>query len=321
MNVSDCLWRPIDTIGCHLIGSSFIGGRSIEEVLATGAEFKKRGYKVTYNLLGEHVGDKERVDLALTSTLELIRAMGDTNRGNVSIKPTLYGLEISPQLFYERAGEIIECGKEMGGETEFDAERFRLIPATFAVFHAFASQFHYKGFIRQAVQAHLVRTSSLMDKYELWNKNLRIVQGSGVYLESPSVVLKNREEILGKYYAIARRNHQEGQVPFVATMRNRRLVRDIKKIFSSPHMFEFQMLYGPLGRELGEELVQSGWQVRMYIPFVVDWCKNEWRPYGMRRAATIRRLFFEDKEVRRAILREIKNRLLGATKKREKEEI
>ncbi len=317
MSVTDCLWRPVDTIGCHLVGQSFVGGRSIEEVLTTGVEFKKRGYKVTYNLLGEHVLDQGRVNLAVATTLELIGAMDDTNRGNVSIKPTLYGLEISPQLFYEHAGEIIECGKKAGIETEFDAEHYRFIPITFAVFHAFASQFHYKGFVRQAVQAHLSlkRMSRLMDRYELWNKNLRIVQGSGVYPESPNVVVKNGGEILSQFYAIARRNHQEGQVPFIANMRNRRLVGDIKKFLPSPHMFEFQMLYGPLGRILGDELLKSGSQVRMYIPFVVPWCKDEWKSYGMRRAATVRRLFFEDKEVRWAILREIKERLFSVAKK------
>jgi len=315
MSISEYLLRLLDTIGCNLIGPSFVGGHSIEEVLATGAELKRRGFKITYNLLGEHVKDWARVNLAVATTLDLIGAMDATNSGNISIKPTLYGLEISPNLFYEHAGEVIERGKKVGIETEFDAEHFRFIPLTFAIFNAFASQFHYKGFVRQAVQAHLKRILPLMDEYELWDKNLRIVQGSGIYPELPNVVVQNEEEISAQYYAIARRNHQEGQVPFIATMRNRRRVRDIKKIFPSPYMFAFQTLYGPLGKELSEELVQDGWQVRMYIPFVVDWCKDEWKPYGMRRSATIRRLMWEDQEVRRAILREIIKRLLSVVKK------
>lgn len=308
MSVIDCLWRPVDTIGYHLVGPSFVGGRSIEEVLATGAEFKKRGYRVTYNLLGEHLLERWKIDHTAQTLMALIKAMDDTNKGNVSIKPTQCGLQISCGIFHKKAEEIIDRGKLAGIETEFDAEPFEFIPDTFRIFSEFASQFHYKGFVRQAVQAHLRRISPLMDAYELWNKNLRIVQGSGVYPESSEVVLRDGGEILGQYYTIARRNHQNGQVPFIATMRNRRLVRDTKKIFPSPHMFEFQMLYGPLGRELGEELVQDGWQVRMYIPFVVDWCKDEWKLYGMRRSATIRRLMWEDREVRSALWKEFKRK-------------
>ena len=294
MSISQKLWRPVDIIGCHLVGQSFVGGHSIEGVLATGAELKRRGFKVTYNLLGEHVTDCGRVNLAVATTLELIGAMDATNGGNVSIKPTLYGLEISPQLFYEHAGEIIECGKRAGVETEFDAEHFRFIPLTFAVFHAFASQFHYKGFVRQAVQAHLRRIFPLMDKYELWNKNLRIVQGSRVYSELPNVVVQNEEEISSQYYAIARRNHQEGQVPFIATVCDRNKVNMAKKILPSPFMLEFEMLYGPFGRQIGEELLKEGYSVRIYIPFVVDWCKDEWKDYGLRRSAMMRRLIWRE---------------------------
>jgi proline dehydrogenase len=75
-----------------------------------------------------------------------------------------------------------------------------------------------------------------------------------------------------------------------------------------PFKPEVQMLYGPLGQELGEELLCEGYPVRIYIPFVAEWCQGAWLPYGMRRAATIRHLFFADKEVRRTKLQELKNK-------------
>jgi proline dehydrogenase len=43
--------------------------------------------------------------------------------------------------------------------------------------------------------------------------------------------------------------------------------------------FEFQMLYG-IRRDLQEQLVASGYRVRVYVPF-----GREWYPYFMRRLA------------------------------------
>jgi len=343
MDISQCLWRPLDTIGCQFLGRSFIGGESIEEVLRTGEDLKKKGYKITYNLLGEHLRDPEessmthrkgpgKVALTALTIKSLICAMNSGNKGNVSIKPTQCGLGTSAELFYETAGEIIDRAKEAGIEVEFDAESRRFIPDTFRIFSAFASKFHYKGFVRQTVQAHLADIFDLMDEYDLWGKHLRVVKGSGVYPEAPGVILQDPDKVLEQYYHIARRNHAEGQVPYVATMRDRNLVRtigalrdinieqDIKKILpTSPYMLEFEMLYGPLGTELGEELLEgkdlregpggldTGWPVRIYIPFVVDWCKDEWKTYGLRRSAMMRNLIREDKESRHVIFQEAKS--------------
>lgn len=320
MKIKEFLWRPIDTIGCHLVGPSFVGGHSIEEVLATGAELKTRGYRVTYNLLGEHFREQEKVDLTVRALGDLVAAMDYSNRGNVSIKPTQCGLQISCGLFYNKAEEIIDCGKRAGIETELDAEQSEFIPDTFSFFSQFASQFCYRYFVRLAVQAGLRQVLFLMHLYNIWDKQLRIVQGSGVYSEKTGIFIKDPGEILSRVQYIAARNYAEGQHPFIATVRNRKLVAASKLVLPKPapghpYTFEYEMLFGPLGVTLGEELLSEGYPVRMYIPFVVDWCKDEWKKYGMRRSAMIRRFMWEDKEVRRAIMREATKRLFPVAKK------
>lgn len=322
------LWRPIDLIGCHLLGPSFVGGFSISEVLHAGAELKKRGYKVTYNLLGEHVKDPRIISKAVETTVELLERMDKNNRGNISLKPTLYGLEISREEFYKSAKTIIDKAKETSAEIEFDAEAYRFIPNTFSVFSEFASRLHYRGFVRQAVQAHLTDIFALMDEYELWNKKLRVVEGSQVYPELSGVVSKNKDEVFVRYCSIIRRNHAEGQVPYVATVCDRKKVNAAKKILPSPYMLEFQMLYNSLpfglfGGKIARDLIVGDgifykeepkegfdkehekkflmhieWPVRIYIPFVADWCHDAWIDYGLRRAAMMRRLLWRDLDPR-----------------------
>lgn len=293
------LWRPIDLIGCHLIGPSFVGGFSISEALHTGAELKKRDYQRTYNLLGEHVSDRGIVEKTVATILELMARMDNTNVGNVAIKPTQCGLDVSPALFYKNAERIVKRAREVGIEIEFDAEAYQYIEDTFQVFHDLASRFHYRGFMRQCVQAHLQNLRELMGKYDLWGMHLRIVEGSQVYPEEPGVVIEDKDQIFEQYCYIIRRNHMKGQAPYVATVCDSNKVNAAKKILPSPFTLEFQMLYNSLpfglfGGSLAQELIREEWPVRIYIPFVVDWCHDAWIDYGLRRAAMMRRLLWRD---------------------------
>lgn len=287
-------WRPIDFIGCQLFGQKFIGGSSIAEVLVKGAQFRRKGYSVTYNLLGEHVKDEKVVLRATETTLALIKAMDDSNLGNVSIKPTLYGLEISPELFRENAYDLIYSSKRAGIELEFDAERYECIEGTFEVFSELSSQTSLRRFVRQAVQAHLKDIVALMDKYGLWDKQIRIVKGSGVYSEKESIALGDPAQVVEQYLAILQANTLAGQVPYVATVRDRKLAMLVKEMFQDTNSIAFEMLYGFFGRGLGEDLLCAGYPVRIYIPFVADWCRGAWKVYGLRRAEMMRHLIFEE---------------------------
>ena len=157
------LW-PIDFIGCQLLGKSFVGGWSIEEVLRTGAELKKRGYGVTYNLLTEDLRDEKKVNQSASAIRALLLAMNKKNSGNVAIKPTQCGLMISYDLFLKTAEDIVLHAKAQGVETEFDAERWEFIPDTAKAFSTLSAKFHLREFMRLCVQAHLRQIFSLMDK-------------------------------------------------------------------------------------------------------------------------------------------------------------
>ena len=292
----DRVLYPLDLVGCNLLGRRFVGAVDIDGVLEVGKDLKKRGFGVTYNLLGEHVHDLVPVDKAVDSTLRLIRGMQNENLGNVSCKPTLYGLSISKTLFIKNIEEIIELARQKEIEIEFDAENYSYIEDTFDVFSSFASQKIYSNTVRQAVQAHLKDILPLMGKYQLWDKSLRIVKGAGVYNETnTSIVTNDNEKIRQKYFEILRGNIVAGRTPFTATVRDRELAESVIKITGEgASLFEFQMLYGPLGRKLGECLLRSDYPVRVYIPFTDYWCHDVWKSYGLRRAKMMRNLLLSN---------------------------
>jgi len=297
MDISRHMWRPIDRIGCHLFGDHFVGGKSVQDVLHHGEQLKRKGYAVSYNLLGEHVYRPEIVSYAVETNLSLIDSMTPLNSGNVSVKPTLFGLDISQDLFEENLKKNLDKAVSAQIEIEVDAESFDTIPATFRVFQKFASDPLYFPFIRQAVQAHLRGIFHLMTEYELWDKKLRIVKGSGVYPESSDIVVGDPAGLIEQYLEILAKNlinSSEDVIPFVATVRDKKLAARAKEILDDHGRGEFEMLYGLIGKGLAKSLRNEGWTVRIYIPFVADWCKDAWKPYGLRRAEMMRHLMWEE---------------------------
>lgn len=287
-----------DAIGCLIIGPFFVGGWSVEGALKKGAALKKQGYKVTYSLLGEHIKDRKTVEQSLRATLRLIKKMDKSSSGNVVIKPTLYGLYISKGFFHKTAEQIINCAMAHGIEVEFDAEMRSVIPDTFEIFSEFASRFPHRNFVRQCVQAHLADIMELMGEYGLWDKQLRVVKGSGVYDEADGVVLKDADDIMRQYWKIVERNYSvEGQVPYIATMRDESIpehaARLHPKSYVRPYRPTIQTLYGPRGRGFRKKLLEEGQDVRVYMPYVRSRFDLSWFGYGLRRAAMMRRLFFE----------------------------
>lgn len=291
----DSFWKPIDKIGCNLFGKRFVGAQSVEDVLLVGERLINKGYKVTYNLLGEHVTDKKTIESAVITTIKLIGRMNYRNSGNVSCKPTLYGLCLSKDLFKHNLGGLIRYAQYQGIEIEIDAESYGYIPDTFDIFSYFSSQPGFNKHVRQAVQAHLVNTESLMDKYNLWDKKIRIVKGSGVYNEDKSIAQRDDLIVIDRYMEILRRNLQGGGLPFVATVRDRHLASEAINLAKNMNShITIQTLYGPLGSGLGNRLIKTGQPVNIYIPFTDHWCRNVWKPYGLRRAQAMRRLIWKE---------------------------
>ena len=290
----DRILYPLDVLGCNLFGRRFIGAESVDGVLKAGERRIGRGFRVTYNLLGEHVQDEDSVKLAVRTTLNLIAKMIPKNRGNVSCKPTLYGLCISKNLFRDSLSEIVWAARRQRIEIEIDAESYEYIPDTFEVFSYFAQDPILGNSVRQAVQAHLVNIESLMDRYCLWDKKIRIVKGSGVYDEKDSVITTDKSIVLSRYLKILKRNLQNEGRPYVATVRDKKLANEAIAIANSMGVsIVLQTLHGPLGWLFQKNYQGSGQVVSDYMPFTDNWCKNVWKPYGLRRAKMFRHILWE----------------------------
>lgn len=104
----------------------------------------------------------------------------------------------------------------------------------------------------------------------------------GAYAEPASVAYQTQEEVDGNFVELMEMLLDGGNHPGIATHDDRMIQATIDHAVAEgigPDRFEFQMLHG-VRRDLQEQLVRDGWNVRVYVPF-----GEQWYPYLMRRLA------------------------------------
>jgi proline dehydrogenase len=130
------------------------------------------------------------------------------------------------------------------------------------------------------IQSYLRRSEA--DVQNLVSQGIRIRLCKGAYKEPPEIAFPAKSDVDANYLKLMKILLKSGAYHGIATHDEKMIDATIRfaeeqKIPSSA--FEFQMLYG-VRRDLQRDLVNSGWRMRVYIPF-----GTEWYPYFMRRLA------------------------------------
>jgi proline dehydrogenase len=104
----------------------------------------------------------------------------------------------------------------------------------------------------------------------------------GAYLEPPDVAFPEKKDVDKNYLLLLERLLLKGNYPGIAT-HDEAIIRHARQFAQTqgiePERYEFQMLYG-IRRDLQVRLRQTGYNMRVYIPF-----GTQWYPYLMRRLA------------------------------------
>jgi proline dehydrogenase len=109
---------------------------------------------------------------------------------------------------------------------------------------------------------------------------VRLVKGA--YLEPPAVAYPEKEKVDEAFVRQAKRLLSEGFYPAIAT-HDEKIIKQLTAYIEEKNLdkatFEFQMLYG-IRRDLQDSLRDSGYHVRIYVPY-----GDRWYPYFTRRLA------------------------------------
>ena len=260
--------------------SRFVAGETIEGALDAVSALNGRGIRASLDLLGESVTNADearQTGREYVQLLERIRERGLD--ANVSVKLTAMGQDVDEQLCVDTIGAVLDTARRHGNFVRLDMESSAYTQRTLDLFYGRLYP-EYPENVGIVLQSYLFRTDEDVAKANEARCRVRICKGA--YKEPPSVAYPEKADVDASYVRAMHALMRDGKYPGLAT-HDERIIEEAKRFARAekigPERFEFQMLYG-VRRDLQDELVREGWNVRVYVPF-----GTQWYPYLMRRLA------------------------------------
>jgi proline dehydrogenase len=260
--------------------SRFVAGETIEEAVKAARDLQATGITPSLDLLGESVRVEAEAVAARDQYLAMLDQMARQGvEVNVSVKLTQMGLDISEDLCYVNMSRILDKAREFGGFVRLDMESSEYTQRTLDFFsqRLFGTYGHHCGVV---IQSALRRSER--DIGDLIAMRARVRLCKGAYLEPPEVAFPAKADVDRNYVLLMERLLTQGNYPGIAT-HDETILSHARQFVRRQNIgadrFEFQMLYG-VRRDLQARLRQTGYNMRVYIPF-----GTQWYPYLMRRLA------------------------------------
>jgi proline dehydrogenase len=256
----------------------FVAGQTLDEALTALDRLAAGGRRTTVDILGESVETEAAASAAAAAYVELLDALSRHEApGNVSLKLSQMGLGLSLEICRANLVRVFEKAAQTGAFVRIDMEDHQTTDATLGLWRDLRGLNPASGVV---IQAALRRSAADIEALIHEQGPVRLCKGA--YREPAAVAFSSKAEVDQSYLALMARLLRDGARPALATHDPRMIQAAIELVRNDGigrDRFEFQMLYG-VRRDLQEELVAAGYQVRIYVPF-----GREWYPYFMRRLA------------------------------------
>jgi len=260
------------------LSSRFIAGETLDEALEAGRRINREGISLTLDHLGENVTSLVEAAASRDVYLEaLSRIAHHQINGNVSIKLTQFGIDISEARCRANVEQLVRKASEVDNFVRVDMESSQYTERTLDLVTDLHARYQSVGVV---IQAYLHRSEN--DVETMCRRGIRVRLCKGAYLEAADVAFQKKEEVDRNFVHLIKLLLGAGHYPAIAT-HDEKVVHEAKNFVQARGIqrdsFEFQMLYG-IRRDLQRRLVSEGFRLRLYVPF-----GKAWYPYFMRRLA------------------------------------
>lgn len=258
------------------ISSRYIAGERLEDAVATIRDLNKEGCVATVDVLGETSDNKKEAASKLQDYKEVLDALDERGLDSgISVKLTGLGLLFDEELCRSNLEEIVEYAAEKDRFVRVDMEDSPFTATTIQMVLDLHERHDNVGAV---IQAYLRR--SLQDVVRLSGAGVTVRLCKGIYDEPRRIAYKNFHTVRHHYVVLLEELFRSGVYVGIAThdehlvLHAQRLIHQLKV---PQDRYEFQMLLG-VDEELRGILVESGYKVRVYVPF-----GEEWYEYSTRR--------------------------------------
>jgi proline dehydrogenase len=260
------------------LSARFVAGETLDDALRVGRQINSEGITLTVDHLGESVTSLKEAAGARDIYVQTLAAIHQNSiRGNVSLKLTQFGLDLSEAQCRANVAMLVADAARLGSFVRVDMEGSAYTERTLRLVEDLHAE---SGAVGTVIQSYLYR--SRKDVERLCARRIRIRLCKGAYLEHGDVAFPRKTDVDRNYVELMQLLLDEGEYPAIAT-HDERIIEQTKAYAArraiAPNRFEFQMLYG-IRRDLQRRLVSEGYSLRLYVPF-----GKAWYPYFMRRLA------------------------------------
>jgi proline dehydrogenase len=263
------------------LASRFVAAETLEETLPVVRGLAGKGLYLTLDLLGEYVRDREVATASRDAYIDLVRAIAQERQNgrfnaNASIKLSMIGQKIDEGFCLDNLRQLLDVAKERDVFIRLDMEGSDITASTLSIFEQVYPD--YPDHTGVVLQAYLKRTEGDVRRMCALKARVRLCKGA--YKEPPEIAYQSMDKIRERFIVYMQMLIEEGRYPGIATHDD--LLIDATKQFVASHdidreRFEFQMLYG-IRPETQEQIVQEGYNMRVYVPY-----GTQWVPYFSRR--------------------------------------
>ena len=260
-----------------IVASPYIAGITDEEMLQNVEKLNQKGFKVAIDILGEHVRTENEAKEVTNRYVAIYDEISKRNLlANLSIKLTHIGQDLGLDIVEKNLSKLVEAAKKNNNFLRLDMEN---APYTSETIKLYKEMFNHYNQIGIVIQAYLHR--SIDDIKALSNDKFNVRICKGIYVEDPSLVLNDYNDIRDNYISLVKESLNNGSYVGIAT-HDEFLIDSLyswileKNI--SKDRYEFQVLHGvPMQKKL-KKLMDDGNTVRVYLPY-----GDNWYDYSVRR--------------------------------------
>jgi proline dehydrogenase len=261
----------------------FTPGENIDAALGVVKKFHAAGITSMVHELGENVADPNLADEATEHYLKALDCVEEAGEdAQISLKLTHIGLDLGLDKAYRNLAKLTERAATKGNFVWIDMEASAYTDATLEIFRRASNEF---GNVGVCLQSYLHRTSR--DLEDLLDLGPTIRATKGAYKEAPSIAYQRKEEIDQGFFDLCerllRKDAREAGAFLSAATHDDKLIAQLAQHAEAQGIakdqYEIQMLYN-IREPRQFELAESGYRVRIYVSYGVNWF-----PWLMRRLA------------------------------------
>jgi proline dehydrogenase len=257
----------------------FVAGETLDQGLEVSADLNRRGMLVTLDLLGENVHEPDAAREAAEEYCLILNRCFETDvTSTISVKLTMLGLDISDDLCHDLMVDILDCARGNDNFVRIDMEGSPYSQRTLDIFYDLHET--YGDTVGIVLQSYLYRNDA--DVKTAIERKARVRLVKGAYAEPPEIAYPRKADVDAAYRRQMEWLLEDGNYPAIATQDD--AIIEVAKGYAGrmgidKSRFEFQLMYG-IRRDLQEQLVEQGYNMRVYVPY-----GTQWYPYFMRRMA------------------------------------